>query len=203
MKKTQKIKWPHPKLPVCSTTMLTVYDDEQSRTNIIPIALIQMLCYDPLYIGVSIRPQRYSHKLLEKTLEFCVNLPGQLLLKKIDASGNCSGRKIDKFQEFCLTPLPCKKIKAAAIEQCYAHIECRIEDPKQHILPLGVHTLFIGRVVASWVNEEVLDNNGQIILDVAKPIIYVGSQRKEGGLGNYHSIGNLLETQGFSRRTNP
>jgi len=199
MKKSKKIEWLHPRLPFCSTTLLTVYDRKQDRTNIISISDVLVCCYKPLYLAVCIRPKRYSHDLVIDTLEFCINIPDRSLLKKVDLCGNCSGKDTDKFRAFGLTPVPCRVIAVTeAIEQCYGHIECQIEQPFSHIIHLGEHTIFIGKVVASWANEDMLDKNGQIKLENAKPIIYVPYQREMGGLGKYHLMGKRIGTQGFS-----
>jgi flavin reductase (DIM6/NTAB) family NADH-FMN oxidoreductase RutF len=198
MKKDKKIRWLHPRLPFCSTTLLTVYDEDHNRTNIISISDILVCCFKPLYIAVCIRPKRYSHGLVLKALEFCVNIPGSSLLKEVDLCGNYSGRNTDKFKKFGLTPIPCRIIKTEAIEQCFGHIECRLENPDHHIIHLGEHTVFISKVVASWANEYLLDKKGQIKLNSANPIIYIAHQREMGGLGKYHLMGDRIGTQGFS-----
>jgi flavin reductase (DIM6/NTAB) family NADH-FMN oxidoreductase RutF len=180
--------------------MLTVYDRHHDRTNIISVSDILICCYKPLYIAVCIRPKRYSQDLVKDTMEFCINIPGLSLLKEVDGCGNCSGRDTDKFQKFGLTPMPCKIIaQAEAIKECFGHIECLIEKPFSHIVGLGEHTVFIAKVVASWANEDVLNNDGQMKIDEIKPIIYISYQREMGGLGKYHLMGEQIGTQGFSK----
>ena len=196
--KNKKIDWLHPRLPFCSTTMLTVRDKNNDRTNIISVSDILICYYKPLCLAVGIRPKRYSHDLVLNNLEFCVNIPSSSLLKEVDLCGNFSGRNTDKFKSFGLTPIPCRVIKTEAIEQCFGHIECRIENPDHHIILLGEHTVFIAKVVASWANEDMLDKEGQIKLAAAKPIIYISYQREMGGLGKYHLMGERIGTQGFS-----
>jgi flavin reductase (DIM6/NTAB) family NADH-FMN oxidoreductase RutF len=42
--------------------------------------------------------------------------------------GNSSGRDIDKFAEFGLTPMPGTHVRAPLIDQCYANFECKLVD---------------------------------------------------------------------------
>jgi flavin reductase (DIM6/NTAB) family NADH-FMN oxidoreductase RutF len=42
--------------------------------------------------------------------------------------GTCSGRDIDKFERFGLTPLKAKHVRAPLIKECLANIECRVVD---------------------------------------------------------------------------
>lgn len=195
----EKKEWKNPRLPICSTTLVTVYDKSHGLTNIIAISDIVVCCYIPLYISMSIRPQRYSHKLVMETLEFCINIPGTSLLQEVDLCGNYSGRNINKFEKFGLMPIPCRSLKKTmAVQQCYGHIECRIIDPKRHIIHLGEHTVFIGKVIDSWANKDAIDENGQVKLEFVKPIIYVARQRRQGYQGKYRLIGKEVGHQGFS-----
>ncbi|OGY41798.1 MAG: hypothetical protein A2Y67_04110 [Candidatus Buchananbacteria bacterium RBG_13_39_9] len=197
----KKIDWLHPRLPFCSTTLVTVFDDRKDRTNIIAVSDILVCCYAPLYIAMCIRPKRYSHHLLLNTLNFCVNIPGNSLLKEVDLCGNCSGHDTDKFKKTGLTPIPCRSIMLTeAVKQCYGHIECKIEQPSTHIIHLGEHTVFIGKVLNSWADQDMLDEKGQIKIESAQPIIYVSYQREMGGQGKYHLMGELIGKQGFSNK---
>jgi len=64
--------------------------------------------------------------------------------------------------------LPARKVQAPIIKECAAHLECKL----QKKVTAGDHTVFIGRVVASYVNEGIFDNGFKI--DRMKPIFHVG-----------------------------
>ena len=56
----------------------------------------------------------------------------------------------------------------------------------------GDHDLFLGQVVAMHVDEDVLDEAGEIVADRLDMLIYV--------TGEYWSGGQRLARHGFSRR---
>ena len=46
------------------------------QANIITIAWTGILCSNPPQVGIGVRPDRYSHGLIQETGEFVVNVPG-------------------------------------------------------------------------------------------------------------------------------
>ena len=61
--------------------------------------------------------------------------------------GNCSGRDIDKFAEFKLTPWFGKVVGAPSIRECYANFECRLVDSRL----IRKYSLFVLEVVRARV----------------------------------------------------
>ncbi|MFA7398171.1 MAG: flavin reductase, partial [Candidatus Bathyarchaeia archaeon] len=55
----------------------------------------------------------------------------------------------DKFKKCTLTPLPGKKVKAPAIRECIAHIECEVDDQ----ITTGDHTIFVGKILDAYVDQ--------------------------------------------------
>jgi flavin reductase (DIM6/NTAB) family NADH-FMN oxidoreductase RutF len=47
--------------------------------------------------------------------------------------------------------VPAKKVKAPAIRECIAHLECTVEDQ----FTTGDHTVFVGKVEAAYANPGV------------------------------------------------
>jgi flavin reductase (DIM6/NTAB) family NADH-FMN oxidoreductase RutF len=61
--------------------------------------------------------------------------------------GNSSGRDIDKFAEFDLTPRPGTVVRAPLVEECYASFECRLADTSQ----VRKYNFFVFEVVKAHV----------------------------------------------------
>jgi flavin reductase (DIM6/NTAB) family NADH-FMN oxidoreductase RutF len=141
-------------------TLVTCVDKE-GRPNIITISLICKMWGEPCdrserpLFMIAVHPARYSHRLIEDTGEFVVNLPTTDLVQQVEYCGTRSGRKFDKFRETKLTPLPAKFVKAPLIEECVINIECRV-DHKLTVVR-GTYTLFFGEAVAVHVNEGLWD----------------------------------------------
>lgn len=77
--------------------LVSCVDENDLKANIITIAWCGVACSRPPLLTVSIRPSRYSHKLLSKAGDFVVNIPTKDLLEKADQCGIRSGKDIDKF----------------------------------------------------------------------------------------------------------
>jgi flavin reductase (DIM6/NTAB) family NADH-FMN oxidoreductase RutF len=61
--------------------------------------------------------------------------------------GNSSGRDIDKFSEFGLTPKPGTHVRSPLIEECYANFECQLTDASW----VPKYNLFVFEVVKAHV----------------------------------------------------
>ena len=146
---------PHPKL-----TVLVSCSDASGRANIITLAWSMPVSMNPPLIAVSIAPRRYSHRLIEETGEFIVNVPSIEILKETSYCGSISGRDVDKFKMTGLTPAPARKVRAPIIEECIAHLECKVYKKVQ----AGDHTIFIGEIVAAYANEGVFKR----VFDIGK-----------------------------------
>jgi len=123
----------------------------------------------PPMLVIGIAPGRYSHQLIEETKEFVVNIPTMDILEGTLLCGRMTGREYDKFKEARLTPLPAKMVRPPIIEECAAHLECKLRQQ----ISTGDHTLFIGDVLMAYANEEAFER-GKFALKRVKPIYHVG-----------------------------
>ncbi len=160
------------------------------RPNIITVAWAGTVCSDPAMLSISVRKERYSHRILEETGEFAVNLVNRELTFAADYCGVRSGRDVDKFQEMKLTPQPSKYISAPGIAESPLILECRV---KQQI-PLGTHDMFLAEVLGVSVDERYMDEKGTFHLNDSKLTAY--------SHGTYFELGEALGTFGFSVRKN-
>lgn len=140
----------------------------KGKSNIITLGWHCPLSFKPPLIGISVGKTRFSHQLIEKEREFVVSIPTEGMLEKVLLIGNKSGRDVDKFSEFGLTPLKAAVVKPPLIKQCPINIECKVISE----LDAGDHTLFVGEVVkshASALKEKLLfDMGGRKLFGVKK-----------------------------------
>ena len=161
----------------------------REKPNIITLAWVGTVCSDPPMLSISVRPSRYSNELVKRQGEFAVNLPTVDLVRVTDYCGSVSGRKVDKFAATGLTPVPAKAIETALIAECPINIECQVTQ----VLPLGVHDLFLAKIVAVQVDESLLDAGGAVDLSRAELFTYSDAR--------YWRLGQLLGTHGFSAKS--
>ncbi len=158
---------------------------EELGRNLITIAWCGVGCSDPEIISVSIRPERYSYRMIEESGCFTVNIPTADMAGQVNLCGTVSGRDVDKFAESGLTPVPGKKVPAPLVGECPLNIECRLVEIK----PLGVHHIFFGEVACKNCDAELVSNGG-IDLGGLKLLAYVD--------GKYRVIGD--EVTGLDSR---
>ena len=70
--------------------------DSKGNTNIITVAWAGTICTNPPMLSISVRPNRFSHHMIEETGEFVVNLTTKELTYATDYCGVKSGRDVDK-----------------------------------------------------------------------------------------------------------
>jgi flavin reductase (DIM6/NTAB) family NADH-FMN oxidoreductase RutF len=156
----------HPKLAVLITCI-----DKAGKANIITLAWCMPVSIKPPLLVVSIAPRRHSHKLIEETKEFVVNIPTMKYVKETLFCGRRSGKGLDKFKETKFTPLPAKTVKAPIIKECIAHLECKLYKK----ITAGDHTLFIGEILDAYANKNAF--TGKYNLEKAKLIFHVGGNK--------------------------
>ena len=159
---------------------------ENEKPNIITVAWAGTICSDPVMLSISVRKERYSHRIISETKEFVVNLTTKDLCRATDYCGVRSGRDVDKFKEMNLTPQKSSKINAPAIAESPVNIECKVVN----VIVLGSHDMFIAKVEAVHVDEKLLDDKGRLRLEDANLLAY--------SHGEYFELGEKIGKFGFS-----
>ncbi len=132
-------------------TVLATCVDRAGRPKIITLAWAMPISARPPMLAVCVAPARYSHALIAEAREFTVNVPTAEIADKVMFCGVKSGRDGDKFQACGLTPRPAKVVKPPVIQECVAHLECRVT---KQIDTGGSHTLFLAEIVAGYADED-------------------------------------------------
>jgi flavin reductase (DIM6/NTAB) family NADH-FMN oxidoreductase RutF len=177
-----------PEIALYPSGVVLATSSYQGKDNIITLAWVSTVCFDPPMVGCAIRDTRYSHELITNSKEFVLNIPSETLVQEMDYCGQVSGRTVDKFSHCKFTRLPASKVKAPLIEECPVNIECKVIQ----IVHLGTHDLFIGEVVAVNADEDVVEKGG-ISFEKLRPIAYAR--------GDYWTLGRLLGKYGFSKKS--
>ena len=158
------------------------------QPNIITLAWVGTVCSDPPAVSIGVRPERFSHHLIEQAGEFVVNLPRADQVGIVDFCGQVSGRNVDKWAACGLTPAPASQTRTPLIAECPVALECRVT----HHLELGAHDLFVGQVLAVQVDEAMQTAQGHIDYEKVQPLAYAG--------GYYWQICGLLGRYGDWRK---
>lgn len=171
--------------------VLITVADKAGKPNVFTVAWAGTVCSDPPMVSISVRPERYSHHIIEETQEFVINLTTGKLAYATDYCGVKSGRDTDKIKEMNLHLIPGEKVKAPLLEESPVNLECRVKQT----LRLGTHDMYLAEVAAVHADEKYMDEKGRFSLDRAQPIAY--------SHGEYYLLGEKLGTFGYSVRKRP
>jgi flavin reductase (DIM6/NTAB) family NADH-FMN oxidoreductase RutF len=118
------------------------------RANVMPMSWHTMIDFEPPLVGCVISDRNHTFGILKATRECVINIPTVELARKVVACGNTSGRRVDKFRAFRLTPAPASRVIAPLVDECYANLECKVV-----VASLArKYDLFILEVVKAWID---------------------------------------------------
>ena len=133
--------------------------DKEGRNNALVVGFAANVSLDPVMVMVGIVPSRYSHHMVKESGCFVINLPKKGYEKEYNYLGSKSGRDEDKFAAMDIKWADAEYVDAPMLTDCPVSIECSVIDSMQP----GTHELFVGKVEAVHVDEEYLDEKGNIL----------------------------------------
>ena len=165
-----------------------VTSGDMENSNILTIAWTGIINTIPPKTYISVRKSRHSYELIDKSGEFVINLTTADMAKKVDYCGIYTGKKVDKFKKCEFTKEQAKEVSAPVIGECPLALECRVTEKVE----LGTHDMFIADIVATDVEESLLDKNGKLDLGKANLMAFAH--------GEYYALGKKLSGFGDSAK---
>ena len=184
-----KVSWRPGTMIYPLPAVIVTCGESTEESNLITVAWVGTICSDPAMCYISVRPERHSHAMLMKCMEFTINLTTTEMARATDWIGVRSGRDYDKWKETGLHPVDGEMVRCPSIEESPVSIECRVKS----VTRLGSHDMFIAEVInvradSRFLNEET----GKLELENAGMLVY--------SHGQYFSLGDLIGGFGFSVR---
>jgi flavin reductase (DIM6/NTAB) family NADH-FMN oxidoreductase RutF len=118
----------------------------KGRANVMTMSWHMMVEFEPPLVACVVSGNDYSFDALQATRECVIAIPAVTLARKVVQVGNSSGRDLDKFEAFGLTPVPAERVKAPLIAECFANLECKVADARL----VNKYNLFILEVLKAW-----------------------------------------------------
>jgi flavin reductase (DIM6/NTAB) family NADH-FMN oxidoreductase RutF len=122
----------------------------KGRMNVMTMSWHMMIDFEPPMVGCVISNRNYTFDIVKATKECVINIPTVELAEKVVSCGNTSGRRIDKFKTFGLTPTTASCVQAPLIDECYANLECRVVDTRM----TAKYCFFILEVLKAWIDPK-------------------------------------------------
>lgn len=163
-----------------------VTSGDMKNSNIMTVAWTGTICSDPAMTYISVRPNRYSYKLIKESGEFVINLTTRDLTYATDWCGVKSGKDIDKFKEMHLTKQKANFVKCPLIAESPVSIECKVVEIKE----LGSHDMFIAEVLGINASNEYIDEKGAFDISKCDLIAYAN--------GGYYTLDKKIGKFGYS-----
>ena len=121
----------------------------KGRANVMTMSWHMMVEFEPPLAACVCSSANYSFEALHATGECVIAVPARKLAAKVVKVGNASGRDVDKFEAFGLTPLPAERVAAPLIKECFANLECKVVDRRL----VNRYNLFVLEVLAAWIDS--------------------------------------------------
>ena len=151
----------------------------KGRANVMTMSWHMMVEFEPPLVACVVSSANYSFAALRATGECVIGVPARKLAAKAVKVGNSSGRDLDKFAAFGLTPLPAESVAPPLIAECFANLECKVSDRRL----VNRYNLFILKVLKAWVdpaqkNPKTIHHHGYGRFVVDGPTIKLKSKMR-------------------------
>ena len=122
----------------------------KGRANVMTMSWHMMVEFEPPLVACVVSSANHSFAALRATRECVIAIPARALASKVVAVGNASGRDLDKFAAFGLTPAPAQRVAPPLVAECFANLECRVADTRL----VNRYNLFVLEVLAAWTDPK-------------------------------------------------
>jgi flavin reductase (DIM6/NTAB) family NADH-FMN oxidoreductase RutF len=119
---------------------------QKGRVNVMTMSWHMMVEFEPPLVACVVSNGDFSFAALRATKECVIAVPARKLALKVVKVGNCSGRDVEKFDRFGLTPMPAARVAPPLIAECFANLECRVSDTSL----VNRFNLFVLEVLKAW-----------------------------------------------------
>jgi flavin reductase (DIM6/NTAB) family NADH-FMN oxidoreductase RutF len=151
----------------------------KGRANVMTMSWHMMVEFEPPMVACVVSSANHSFAALRATGECVIAVPARKLASKVVKVGNSSGRDIDKFAAFGLTPLPAENVAPPLVAECFANLECKVVDRRM----LNRYNMFILEVLKAWIdpaqkNPKTIHHHGYGRFVVDGPTIKLKSKMR-------------------------
>lgn len=161
--------------------------NEQEQVNAAPFGLVFPFCSNAQNPQMLLSSNRMWHTAqnIEQNGEFVINYAPFALLEKAVYTGLMFSEGINELEKAGLTPIPALKLKPPRVEECFQHIECRLN---RIIRPSEQQVNFIGDIVAVSLDENLARCKQETMAKSADPLFLYGIDIMTMA-GNYARLG--------------
>jgi flavin reductase (DIM6/NTAB) family NADH-FMN oxidoreductase RutF len=120
----------------------------KGKANVMAMSWHMMVEFEPPLVACVVSSGDHSFAALRATRECVIAVPSLQLAPQVVQVGNSSGRDLDKFGAFGLTPIPAEYVAPPLVAECFANLECRVVDTRL----VNKYNLFVLGVLKAWID---------------------------------------------------
>ena len=155
--------------------------DRAGKPNVMTASWGGICCSQPPEVAVSLRKATCTYDNILERKAFTVSIPPEQCVKQADYFGLVSGRTTNKFAGAKLTPAKSKTVDAPYVQEFPLVLECKLA----HVAELGLHTQFVGEIVDTLVDDEIIGSGGAVDIQKLKPLIFSLDTQGYYGVGAF------------------
>lgn len=147
--------------------------NEKGQVNAAPFGLTFPFCASPEKPQMLLCSNSAWHtsQNIEATGEFVLNYAPYTLREEVVHTGLMFSEGINELEKAGLTAMPALAVRPPRVEECFQHIECRLN----HIIRPSEHqNNFVGDILSLSVNEALLRRGREEMLRTADPLFLFG-----------------------------
>lgn len=151
------------------TVIVSAYDKD-GKSDACTLAFYMVSSHKPPCVTIAINATA-KRKTLQSIMEskaFVLGFPNTDQITEADYLGVESGYNADKLKNCGFTTTDARTVHAPVINEILLSLECELV----HSVTVGSHTQLTGEVRNILADERILNENGRIVLERLKPIIY-------------------------------
>lgn len=128
---------------------LAITKDIKGKVNLMTLEWFMRTSIKPPMLAISVGHTRYTHECLQNFRYFNLCIPSKEMVEEVKLCGTQSGKDIDKLEVTKLDWFKGRLCQLPILKGAVANFECEITTQ----IRSGDHTIFVGEVKHSWLNE--------------------------------------------------
>lgn len=118
------------------------------------------------HLGTAIHNESHTYANILREKEFVINIPGADLVKTLAVLADEIPPEKSELDEAGLTAKAGITLKTPSVAECQAAVELVFDRE----VPMGEHSLLVGRVTGGWIRESCLDEDGRLNIFKARVV---------------------------------
>lgn len=161
------------KLLVPRPTLLVTTMSKRRRPDVSPFSFTGPISFDPPLFMISIGADKHSYWSIMNKKEFVANVPTEDMLDKVWIAGEDWDEEQSKIEKAGLKTEESDLVGPPLLSECPVNMECIVNEARK----TGDHILVIAEVRKIHVDEDKVDDKGNLKVDMVRPPLHLSGDK--------------------------